>query len=154
MDEIIAWFTENLSAERVSLGVQFLMSGGALTWLATVVNRFKNTAIKQPDDIAKAVEQQIKTTVKTTQEASLKMLESKIDMLNESNKILAESIVLLQSDDPNARLALIENVSKIENIDQQLVQDAKDEVVEVIKEEEEKQEKIDELIEELEKPTL
>jgi hypothetical protein len=139
MEEIIVWLEEN-----INLAVQFLLSGGLFTWVAALYSKFKSQTIKTPESIAAAVESKIKSTVDSS-------LKSQLDKVMDSQKVLAESMVLLSQNDGQAKLALIENMKKL-NVDTAILQEAEKIVKEEIVEETKQQEAVEEAIEELEKP--
>jgi hypothetical protein len=151
MDEIIAWLTENASAERIALTGQFLVSGGALTWAVGIYNKFKKQTVKTPDEIAGKVDAQVKSSIKESLSGSLTPLKTELDQIKAQNKVLAESMALLASGTPESRLALLTNISKVENTSA-IVAEATQSVTEEIKKEEEQEKKVDEAIAELEKP--
>jgi hypothetical protein len=148
MEEIIEWLTTNLTAEKFAVFGQFILSGGVLTWVATIYNKFKTQQVQTPKDIATSVESKIKGAI----EEALKPMQTQIDKVVENEKVIAESIALLSSDDAASKLALIQNISKIDNVDVQIVEIAKEAAVEEAKKEAELQTKVEEALEELEKP--
>lgn len=148
MDEIIEWLTTNLTAEKLAVFGQFLVSGGVLTWVATIYNKFKVQQVQTPKDIASSVESKIKGAV----EEALKPMQSQIDKVVHNEKIIAESVALLASDDATSKLALVQNISKIDNVDKVVIEVAKESVMEDVKQEAELQEKVEEALEQLEKP--
>jgi hypothetical protein len=139
MEEIIVWLEQN-----INLAVQFLLSGGLFTWVAALYSKFKNQSIKTPESIASAVESQIKSSVDLS-------LKSQLGKVMDSQKVLAESMILLSQNDAEAKLALIENMKKLE-INSQVISEAEQVIKEQIVEEIKQQEKVEEAIEELEKP--
>jgi hypothetical protein len=151
MDEIIAWLTENMSAEKVAIAGQFLVSGGALTWAVGIYNKFKKQRVQTPNEIAGKVDSQVKTSVKESLSGSLNPLKAELDQIKAQNKVLAESMALLASNTPESRLALLTNISKIESASEIVIQ-ATEDVKNEIKEEAEQEKKVDEAIAELEKP--
>jgi hypothetical protein len=148
MNEIIEWITTNLTTEKVAVFGQFLVSGGALTWAVSIYNKFKTQAIKTPADIQASVESKIQSAV----EGALKPLNAKIDKVVANEKVVAESIALLANNDTKSKLALLENISKIEVVDKVLIEDVKTAVVEEIKQEAIQEQKVEEALKELEKP--
>jgi hypothetical protein len=148
MNEIIEWITTNLTTEKVAVFGQFLVSGGALTWAVGIYNKFKTQAIKTPADIQASVESKIKSAV----EGALKPLNAKIDKVVANEKVVAESIALLANNDTKSKLALLENISKIEVVNKVLIEDVKTAVVEEIKQEAIQEQKVEEALKELEKP--
>jgi hypothetical protein len=148
MEEIIEWLTTNLTAEKFAVFMQFLLSGGVMTWGATVYNKFKTQQVQTPKDIAASVENKIKGAV----EEALKPVQTQIDKVVQNEKVIAESIALLSSDDAASKLALIQNISKIENLDVQVIEAVTEAVTEEVQKEAELQTKVEEALEELEKP--
>jgi hypothetical protein len=151
MDEIITWLTENITTEKVAVFGQFIVSGGALTWAVGIYNKFKNQSIKTPELIAGKVDTQVKESVKLSLTNSLDPLKAQMEQIKAQNKVLAESLALLASGTPESRLALLQNIAKIETTSA-IVTEATQAVQDEIKEEAIAEQKIDEAIEELEKP--
>jgi hypothetical protein len=139
MEEIIVWLEQN-----INLAVQFLLSGGLFTWVAALYSKFKTQSIKTPESIAAAVETQIKSSVDTS-------LKSQLGKVMDSQKVLAESMVLLSQNDSEAKLALIENMKKLA-IDSKILDEAEQVIKEEMVEQVKQQEAVEEAIEELEKP--
>jgi hypothetical protein len=152
MDEILQWFTENVNAEKIALFGQFIVSGGALTWAVGIYNKFKTQSVTTPKEIASRVDGTVKDAVKTTITESLKSYENKLSTITQNEKILAECLVLLSQNDPQAKLALINNITKIANIDTNILEAAKQEVAEEIKTEAVKEEAKQEVVQALEEP--
>jgi hypothetical protein len=151
MDEIIAWITENASAEKIALLGQFLVSGGALTWAVGIYNKFKTQSIKTPEQISTQVNANIKASIKESLTGTLNPLKAELDQIKAQNKVLAESFALLASGTPESRLALLNNIGKIETTSA-IVTQATEAVKTEIKEEEAKEQAVEEAIKELEKP--
>ena len=148
MNEIIEWFTTNMTAEKFALFGQFLVSGGALTWAVGIYNKFKTQSITTPQQIQASVEAKIGAAVDT----ALKPLSAKIDKVVQNEKVVAESIALLANNDAKSKLALLENITKIEVVDKAVVESVKTAVVEEIKQQAEQVEKVEEALKELETP--
>jgi len=121
-----------------------LLSGGLFTWVAALYSKFKTQSIKTPESIAAAVETQIKSSVDTS-------LKSQLGKVMDSQKVLAESMVLLSQNDSEAKLALIENMKKLA-IDSKILDEAEQVIKEEMVEQVKQQEAVEEAIEELEKP--
>jgi hypothetical protein len=151
MEEVVAWLTENLSAEKIAIFGQFLVSGGALTWAVGIYNKFKTQSVKTPQSIANEVNATVKSSVKESLDSSVNPLKKEMETLQAQNKVLAESIALLASNTPESRLALLNNITKIENTSPIIAQ-ATQAVNDEIEQEKIQEEKIDEAIAELEKP--
>jgi translation initiation factor 2B subunit (eIF-2B alpha/beta/delta family) len=139
MQEIILWLEENFN-----LAIQFLMSGGLFTWVAALYSKFKTQAVETPKSIALSVKSQIETAVKSS-------INTQLEKLMDSQKTLAESMVLLSQNDAAAKLALIENMKKLK-LDTTVLEQAEQVVKQAINEVIEKKENIEQAIKTLEEP--
>lgn len=151
MEEVIAWLTENLSAEKIALFAQFLVSGGALTWAVGIYNKFKTQTVKTPEQISTQVNASVKTSVKESLQNSLNPLKEQVEQIKAQNKVLAESLALLASNTPESRIALLNNISKIDS-NNEIVEQATQAVEQEIKAEAEQEKKVEDAIAALEKP--
>ena len=125
--------------------VTTLLSGGFGAALTVVANKFLKYK-KSAHDIAKEVEKKVIPVVEETIEnASNKIVEK----VSADLKVLAESMALSIANNPESKLAIVENISKI-GISKEL----KTEVVKVIEEEvqakEEQKQEIAKVVETLE----
>lgn len=121
------------------------LSGGfgvALTIVANKLLKYKKSA----HDIAKEVEDKV---VPVVEEVVDKIKVEIIDELTKDFKVLAESVALSVANNPESKLAIVENVSKIG-----ISKEVKKEVVKVIEEEvqakEEQKKEIEKVVEKLE----
>lgn len=147
MEEVIQWLTENLTAEKLAIFGQFLVSGGALTWAVGIYNKFKTQAVQTP----KSISTEVNANIKQSLAGSIDPLKEQMEQLKAQNKVLAESLALLASNTPESRLALLNNISKIDNTST-IVEQATQAVSDEIAAEKEQEQKIEEAIAELEKP--
>jgi len=147
MEEVIQWLTENLSAEKLAIFGQFLVSGGALTWAVTIYNRFKTQTVQTPKNISNEVNANIKQSLT----GSINPLREQLEQIKAQNKVLAESLALLASNTPESRLALLSNISKIDGTSS-IVAEATESVNKEIEQEKEHVKKIDDAIAVLETP--
>jgi predicted PurR-regulated permease PerM len=147
MEEVIQWLTENLSAEKLAIFGQFLVSGGALTWAVTIYNRFKTQTVQTPKNISNEVNANIKQSLT----GSINPLKEQLEQIKAQNKVLAESLALLASNTPESRLALLSNISKIDGTSS-IVAEATESVNKEIEQEKEHVKKIDDAIAVLETP--
>jgi hypothetical protein len=151
MEEVILWLTENLSAEKIAIFAQFLVSGGALTWAVGIYSKFKTQSVKTPEQISTQVNASVKTSVKESLQNSLNPIKDQVEQIKAQNKVLAESLALLASNTPESRIALLNNISKIDS-NNAIVEQATHAVEQEIKAEEEQEKKVEEAIAELERP--
>lgn len=121
------------------------LSGGfgvALTVIANKMLKYKKSA----NDIAKEVEDKI---VPVVEKVVGKLKTEIIEEVTKDFKVLAESMALSVSNNPESKLAIIENISKIG-----ISKEVKTEVVKVIEEEiqakEEQKKEIEKVVEKLE----
>jgi len=147
MEEVIQWLTENLSAEKLAIFGQFLVSGGALTWAVTIYNRFKTQTVQTPKNISNEVNANIKQSLT----GSIDPLKLQLEQIKAQNKVLAESLALLASNTPESRLALLNNISKVDGTSS-IVAEATESVNKEIEQEKEHVKKIDDAIAVLETP--
>jgi hypothetical protein len=134
---------------------------GIGTWLSSKfvqLSKFKATApteiktelmAKLPSEIDASVNKSIKANL----DKHFATLDAKIGKIEDGQRIIAESLLLASSGDSASKLALVENISKINNINNDIVESVKEEIHEEIKHEEtlhkEKVELLEEIAEEL-----
>lgn len=121
------------------------LSGGfgvALTIVANKLLKYKKSA----QDITKGVKEEVVPAIKNNFD---KMKKEIIEEVTKDFKVIAESIALLVANNPESKLAVVENISKIG-----ISKEVKEEVVKVIEEEvqtkEEQKKEIEKVVEKLE----
>lgn len=127
------------------------------TWLSArfiQLSKFKATA---PTEIKtelmaklpKEIDTSVSSAVKLSLEKHLAGISAKITQIEEGQRIIAESLLLASSSDSASKLALVENISKINNINAVVVEGIKEEIHEEIKHEETVEEAKQDLLEEI-----
>ncbi len=129
----------------ITTALTVLFTGGfgtALTVLAVKFLKYK----KSTQDITKGVKEEVVPAIKNNFD---KMKKEIIDEVTKDFKVIAESMALLVANNPESKLAVVENISKIG-----ISKEVKEEVVKVIEEEvqakEEQKQEIAKVVEKLE----
>lgn len=129
----------------ITTALTVLFTGGfgtALTALAVKFLKYKKSA----QDITKEVKEEVVPAIKNNFD---KMKKEIIEEVTKDFKVIAESIALLVANNPESKLAVVENISKIG-----ISKEVKEEVVKVIEEEvqakEEQKQEIAKVVEKLE----
>jgi len=154
MDDLLKNFIENFNVESLAAVGQFVVSGGAITWAVGIYNKFKSQAVQTPKQISEQVNNTVKTSVMESLKNTLKPIEEKLAVINNNEKIIAESLALLATGDAESKLALIQNISKIKEINAEIMVEATTTIQEQVAEEVKKEEVVQEAIEKLEEETL
>ena len=129
----------------ITTALTVLFTGGfgtVLTVLAVKFLKYKKSA----QDITKGVKEEVVPAIKNNFD---KMKKEIIDEVTKDFKVIAESMALLVANNPESKLAVVENISKIG-----ISKEVKEEVVKVIEEEvqtkEEQKQEIAKVVEKLE----
>jgi hypothetical protein len=156
MNTIIEFF-ESLNFEGFLSLFNTTAFVGIGTWLSArfvQLSKFKATA---PTEIKtelmaklpKEIDASVSKSVKASLDKHFSSIDTKIGKIEEGQRIIAESLLLASSGDSASKLALVENISKIHNINNEIVESVKEEIYEEIKHEETLQEAKVDLIEEI-----
>lgn len=148
MDKFIeAIVSGNFEAIYTLLSSMFNVGiGTALIFVARRFLKYK----KSVEEVATKTEEKVNDVlVPTVKELGAEIKVEILDELRADVKILAESMALLTNNDPNSKIAIINNVSKI-GASKEVVEIATTNVEEEVKAEEEHQEAIKETIQALE----
>jgi hypothetical protein len=141
MDEIMNWFA-TFDFEKFTVLMTWLASSGILTWAGIIWSKYRKYKALTPteikDDIMSEltplVENKIDEVITIAVDKALSPILEYLKNIEAIAKVQVESLVLSNSTDPQSKLALIENVSKVKGIKTVVIEKVKQEVKEFVAE--------------------
>jgi|LSQX01.1.fsa_nt_gb hypothetical protein len=157
MDEIMNWFA-TFDFEKFTVLMTWLASSGILTWAGIIWSKYRKYKALTPteikDDIMSEltplVESKIDEVITIAVDKALSPILEYLKNIEAIAKVQVESLVLSNSTDPQSKLALIENVSKVKGIKTVVIEKVKEEVKEFVAEQAAKEERKEQAIAEIE----
>ena len=157
MDEIMNWFA-TFDFEKFTVLMTWLASSGILTWAGIVWSKYRKYKALTPteikDDIVSEltplIENKIDEVITIAVDKALSPILEYLKNIETIAKVQVESLVLSNSNDPQSKLALIENVSKVKGIKTIVIEKVKEEVKKFVAEQAAKEERKEQAIADIE----